>query len=175
MKASPQTKAGESPSSIPVKMAPRDRAHEMRQIGDFKSQLRLLGHPVGDNLSTLGMMQHYGAKTRLLDFSFSPYVATYFAFEREESFAERVVYAINLERLSAFFKKALVQCSDFEPVMQEYNASLIDQWDVCSKIANENIGGKFATDKGLVLPVRVTTPNNRINAQSGLFLFPLTF
>ncbi len=35
-----------------------------------------------DSMWWVSLMQHYGAPTRLLDFSYSPYVAAFFAFER---------------------------------------------------------------------------------------------
>jgi hypothetical protein len=59
-------------------------AHERVMIDKFKRNAHLfLSHLPNDDddLSWLALMQHYGAPTRLLDFSFSPYIALYFALE----------------------------------------------------------------------------------------------
>ncbi len=45
-----------------------------------------------DTFEWLSIMQHHGAPTRLLDFTFSPYVAAYFALQRAT--AESVVWAV---------------------------------------------------------------------------------
>ena len=37
-----------------------------------------------DQLEWLSWMQHFGAPTQLLDFTYSPYVAVYFAFEEKD-------------------------------------------------------------------------------------------
>ena len=56
-------------------------------------------------LNLLALMQHYGCKTRLLDFSLSPYVALYMAIEQYESVENQscgsslALWAINLKRL----------------------------------------------------------------------------
>jgi len=42
-------------------------------------------------------MQHHGAPTRLIDFTWSPYVAAFFALER--TLADGVVWAINPGRI----------------------------------------------------------------------------
>jgi hypothetical protein len=44
-------------------------------------QYNIVLPPVKDPLEWLAIMQHYGAPTRLLDATFSPYVAAYFALE----------------------------------------------------------------------------------------------
>ncbi len=48
-----------------------------------------------DTLYCISVMQHYGSPTRLLDFSYSPYVAAYFALNKGK--AESTVYCINRE------------------------------------------------------------------------------
>src|SRR5262245_46539855 len=51
----------------------------------------------GDTFQWLALMQHHGAPTRLLDFTWSPYVAAFFALER--STTEAAIWAINPQRL----------------------------------------------------------------------------
>ena len=56
--------------------------HERVMIERFKANAHLyISHlpKEEDDFSWLALMQHYGAPSRLLDFSFSPYIAAYFA------------------------------------------------------------------------------------------------
>src|SRR5579872_5655070 len=46
-----------------------------------------------DDFQWLALMQHHGAPTRLIDFTWSPYVASFFALER--TLADGVVWALN--------------------------------------------------------------------------------
>ena len=50
-----------------------------------------------DKLEWLALMQHHGAPTRLLDFSHSPYVATFFALEN--AVGTSAVWCINRRRV----------------------------------------------------------------------------
>ena len=54
---------------------------------------------VDDDFQWLALMQHYGAPTRLLDFTWSPYVAAFFALER--TLGDGVVWAMNPARIDS--------------------------------------------------------------------------
>ncbi len=60
------------------------RALEDKSLGFFKEHARaFLENPPADDdlIAWLSLMQHYGAPTRLTDWTFSPFVAIYFAYE----------------------------------------------------------------------------------------------
>lgn len=80
-------------------------------IREFQRHLHHYSANVPDitlNDEWLSLMQHYGATTRFLDFTYSPYVAAYFAFEHSESNSQVAVWAIDstwcTERLSQINK-----------------------------------------------------------------------
>src|SRR5690242_12540912 len=52
-----------------------------------------------DDFQWLALMQHHGAPTRLLDFTWSPYVAAFFALER--TVGDSVVWALNPARIDS--------------------------------------------------------------------------
>jgi len=52
-----------------------------------------------DDFQWMALMQHHGAPTRLLDFTWSPYVAAFFALER--TLADGVVWAMNPARIES--------------------------------------------------------------------------
>ncbi len=52
-----------------------------------------------DDFQWLALMQHHGAPTRLIDFTWSPYVAAFFALER--SLDDGVVWAMNPARIDS--------------------------------------------------------------------------
>ena len=52
-----------------------------------------------DDFQWLALMQHHGAPTRLIDFTWSPYVAAFFALER--TLGDGVVWAMNPARLDS--------------------------------------------------------------------------
>lgn len=66
----------------------------------FKSKYHIYNsneHEPKSKLAWLSVMQHYGAPTRLIDFTESPYIALYFALEAYDPFSKKdlAVYAIN--------------------------------------------------------------------------------
>jgi hypothetical protein len=65
----------------------------IRRIFERKAHL-FISDPPRDELEWLALMQHHGAPTRLLDLTWSPYVAAFFAVERATS--DAAVWAFNL-------------------------------------------------------------------------------
>lgn len=53
--------------------------------------------PLDDFLSWLAIMQHYGAPTRLIDFTYSPFIAAYFALE--SAVGDCAVWAVEHDQL----------------------------------------------------------------------------
>jgi len=69
----------------------------IRRIFERKSHLHVVDPPQGDELEWIALMQHHGAPTRLLDFTWSPFVAAFFALERATR--DCAVWAVNLPLL----------------------------------------------------------------------------
>lgn len=137
----------------------------------------------GSLVETLAVMQHYGAKTRLLDFSYSPAVALHFAYATRATNKSRAVWAVNLERLImrtnelkdalGRFGTALVKsevharrCVWMQDIANELSPTIIPLADRCIGAPDVESG---------VLPIQLPGNNERLVAQSGLFLFPKNF
>jgi hypothetical protein len=120
--------------------------------------------PSRDNkLEWLALIQHYGGPTRLLDFSHSFYVATFFAVER--AFGDAAVWAIRIRAIEEFVKSK--QNVDPEQAKTEtiYNRN---QRHVTLA---EAFVGVDETEK-MVLSVEPDRMNERLSIQQGLFMFP---
>jgi hypothetical protein len=73
---------------------------ELRSLRIFRRKAHLFLHSVpqeDDAFQWLAMMQHFGAPTRLLDFTWSPFVAGFFALERATK--DAAVWGLSLPRL----------------------------------------------------------------------------
>ena len=119
--------------------------------------------PDRDNVDEwMGLMQHYGAPTRLLDFTYSPYVAAYFAFENAES-GNVAVWAIDGEGISKKFKS--------EPKFHY----LLDAYE---SYGNYRDHAAFRSlflskpDNRYILVVNPFRLNDRLAYQQGVFLCP---
>jgi hypothetical protein len=111
-----------------------------------------------DTLGWLALMRHYGTPCRLLDFTFSLFIATYFAVEAEN--AKPVIWAVNKSWLTQHMESVVSSnVSDYK--------RFLEAWD--------NREG-WAVNTFMKFPFNVVTGTNpkkmnpRLEVQQGLFL-----
>lgn len=126
-----------------------------------------------DTLYCLSLMRHHGAPTRLVDWTYSPYVAAYFALEKWNKDATYVViWCLNDQW-------CLKAASDLNPKIQE----LLTQYRVAHEIMQdepEAAANKKAIFNQLfiessfpiVYPVNAYHQHVRLTVQQGVFLCP---
>jgi hypothetical protein len=115
--------------------------------------------PDADSFQWLALMQHHGAPTRLLDLTWSPYVAAFFALERASG--DAAVWALNSARIIPY------RDSIHLPDVGE-----IRPWEM-SPWTEGNFEKYFLP--GTMSFVVIANPrvsNKRLTAQSGTFLIP---
>lgn len=117
-----------------------------------------------DYLEWLSLLQHYGAKTRLVDFSRSLFVACYFATRYDgKSNVDAAVWGIHLGKLEHFKIRHIYRELGIPPTISTHEK---DKFIVKTALT-QNI--KFS-GTSIVHPFR---HNKRLYAQQGEFLFPL--
>lgn len=140
---------------------------EVKLVRDFARRYHLYaGHApprTGNTLEWLALLRHYGTPTRLLDFSYSFFVATFFALECAREFAG--VWAVNATKLS-------------QAVDQHLPTSIAGGQDLLQRYRQERDGEAFRalfmhsppiSFAGDANPIRL---NERLTIQQGLFLAP---
>jgi hypothetical protein len=139
---------------------------EKWMLDDFKKKIHLhtLNFKLPDNnFDWLSVMQHFGAPTRLLDFTYSFYVACYFALI--DSNTDSSVWAINRYNLGKQIKnKFELPYTQGYVLKDEINRHHIE-------LANKHIALNFQT-KSAVISLDSEIITDRLLKQQGLFLMP---
>jgi hypothetical protein len=113
----------------------------------------------------LSLMQHHGAPTRLLDFTYSIYIAVYFAVENATQ--DSAVWAMNfdwaMERSLDVLKLAKWSTADLAKLKSRFTER--SEADVASHFLN-------TPNAKVVCPINPFRLNERLRVQKGLFLVP---
>jgi len=175
---------------------------EHKAMLDFQSKAPLHMDPMQlppttpeHKLSWLAIMQHYGAPTRLLDFTYSPYVALFFALrnreKNESDYAE--VWGINADTLMRCARELSQEADKREGQTQpefrrvkfgrteEYQSYLQEAEQEETRLKNlvlnalsfrrDNIRRDHYNRKGFVVVAQPPAQNARLASQQGVFLF----
>ena len=140
---------------------PRERS----LIDRFRGAAHIhLGHlpDAKDKLTWLALMQHYGSPTRLLDFTFNPATALYFALrESGNGKGPYSIHALHLDSVRGPAKAAREKLPQYEKIVPPRNPKT-EEYGIGIKPAAVDFVGFF---DGYKL-------NPRQEAQDGLFMVP---
>jgi hypothetical protein len=144
-------------------LSPRDmwdnRENQILQEFERRAHLVLPSPPrVDDKVEWLSVIQHYGGPTRLLDFTHSIYVATYFAVA-DCLDCDAAVWAVNGGELAR------------SNIGDAWLKETPGQWNMRQVTLAETILRDGATMPG-ILQVEPARLNERMSIQKGTFLFP---
>lgn len=114
----------------------------------------------------MALMRHYGAPTRLLDLTRSPYVAAFFAVAETKGDEESAIWAIDIDAIRAEAIHLLSESGVIEnPTGSDFSFS---DPDVFNRVFLQE------TNPFIVAPVQPMRMNDRVTSQQGLFLCPNT-
>jgi len=140
---------------------------EGKIIKKFKQNASLYLHQIPDEndvFEWLSYIQHYGGPTRLVDFSYSPYIACFFALDDilDHKSSGAAIYCINVSKLW----EKIVKKNDIEYPQSWFR----DAGYKTNEIFNEK---QFITNDNSILFLERKTNHERTSIQQGVFLVSL--
>jgi len=148
---------------------------ESRFIELFKSESHLYSGNTEysdlSNLDVLSMLQHYGTPTRLLDWSYSPFISIYFAVSNTFN-EDSVLYALNLEYIAKLNADKIQEYKETfrKPVSNSSALNLIEFGkDYADLRARAEKKGDSITEEVILVPYEPSKKNIRLARQQGLF------
>jgi len=162
----------------PGKLSKRNKAEE-RLLRDFKRRYHQYSSDApkeDDNLEWFSIMQHHGAPTRLLDFTYSGYIAAYFALEHTPEDPEEYSGKNNGKLTFEIFAINAIWARDTS--VKKFDKSE-DQNFLLNKIGNEDNDRKYfencfmsKSPKKFACPFNPFRLTERISLQNGVFMCP---
>lgn len=138
-------------------------------LHEFREKFHLYSNHPPDTINHfewLALLQHHGCPTRLLDFTDSLYIASYFAIS--ESVTDAAIWAINLHSLGNRLHDQLKLPYDKKNSLKDetniHHVDLINRY-----IANDSNNEK----PHFVIPLRSSKRSIRLSSQQGLFIAPI--
>lgn len=135
----------------------------LRKFQEEASRLAAKIPAEADSGSWFALMQHYGTPTRFLDWTSSPYVAAYFAFEKEAQEDEKrsAIWAIDLDWLEKRGQE-LLQAKGW--ILTGDNPEDRARWE--NRLLTE-------CQEAVIIKMNPLQPNDRMAAQEGILLCKL--
>jgi len=132
----------------------------------------------GDELGCLALMQHYGAPTRLLDWTISPFVAAFFAVEKAphgDPPEAPIIWAVNRRELLEDALRVVRFEDQAAPPDQvakaeEFLRTIPPSIDAYRPLELTLLRRRAPFQRPLVISDRPTKMNERLSVQQGVFL-----